>query len=141
VERPLEIVSGVVIPAEELRWRFSRSGGPGGQGVNTADSRAVLTWDLAESQALAEPTRHRAMERLAGRLVDGAVVIAASEYRSQRRNRDAARARLAALIRDAIGAPPPARRSSRPSVAARRRRLEDKRRRSDVKRLRRSDGW
>lgn len=141
MERPLEIVSGVVIPAEELRWRFSRSGGPGGQGVNTADSRAVLTWDLAESQALAEPARHRAMERLAGRLVDGAVVIAASEYRSQRRNRDAARARLAALIRDAIGAPPPARRSSRPSVAARRRRLEDKRRRSDVKRLRRSDGW
>jgi len=141
VDAPLEVARGVVIPAEELHWRFSRSSGPGGQGVNTADSRVRLTWDLAGSNALSDPLKTRALERLAGRLVDGAVVVTASEFRSQRRNRDAARARLAALLRDAVAAPPPSRRASRPSASARRRRLEDKRRRSDVKRLRRPESW
>ena len=131
----------MVIPAEELRWRFSRSSGPGGQGVNTADSRVRLSWDLAASKALPERLKSRALGRLAGRLVDGAVVVTASEFRSQRRNRDAARARLAALLRDAVAAPAPSRRATRPSASARRRRLEDKRHRSDVKQLRRPESW
>lgn len=137
VDAPLDVTPSVRIPAEELRWRFSRSSGPGGQGVNTTDSRVELSWDLAASAALGETLRERALERLAGRLVDGVVTIAASQYRSQLRNREAARARLAVLVRSAIAPPPPTRRPTRPSRGAQRRRLEDKSRRSEVKRLRR----
>src|SRR4051794_15828495 len=96
----------VVIPAAELAWRFSRSSGPGGQSVNTADSRVELSWNLAGSPALSAVRRERALERPAGRLVDGVLTIAASEHRSQRRNRQAAQARLAALVAEAIAPPP-----------------------------------
>jgi ribosome-associated protein len=133
----LTVRPGVVIPHRELRWRFSRSSGPGGQGVNTADSRVELSWDLAASGALAPALKARAMERLAGRLVDGVLTIAASEHRAQLRNREAARARLAALLRDAIAPPPRARRATRPSRAAIERRLADKKRHSEIKRHRR----
>ena len=86
-------VRGTDIPADELRWRFSRSGGPGGQSVNTADSRVELSFDVLRSPSLPPHLRDRAVGRLAHRLVDGVLTIAASEYRSQHRNREAARAR------------------------------------------------
>ncbi|MEJ3744222.1 alternative ribosome rescue aminoacyl-tRNA hydrolase ArfB [Actinomycetes bacterium KLBMP 9797] len=130
---------GLVIPEAELNWRFSRSSGPGGQGVNTTDSRVELSWDLAATSALPPPLKERALERLAGRLVEGVLTIAASEYRSQLRNREAAQARLAALLRDAIAPPPPQRRPTKPSRRAKQRRLDDKRRRSEIKRNRRVD--
>jgi ribosome-associated protein len=136
----LQVTPSVVIPAGELAWRFSRSSGPGGQGVNTADSRVELSWDPASSTALPEGLRDRALERLAGRLSAGVITIAASEYRSQLRNREAAAARLAAMVREAIAPPAPSRRATRPSASARRRRVESKRRRSETKRLRRSTG-
>jgi ribosome-associated protein len=139
VDADLPVTSALAIPAEELGWRFSRSGGPGGQGVNTTDSRVELSWDVAGSAALTPMLRDRALERLAGRLVDGVVTITASQFRSQLRNRQAARARLAALIRDAIAPPAPPRRPTRPSNRARQRRLDDKRRRAETKRLRRAD--
>lgn len=126
----------VFVPESELRWRFSRSSGPGGQGVNTTDSRVELVWDLATSPALPEPVRLRAIELLAGRLVDGAIVIAASEYRSQLRNRAAARARLASLLSAAIQ-PPARRRRTRPTRASVRRRVDGKKRNSQTKQLRR----
>lgn len=133
----LTVRPGVVIPDRELRWRFSRSSGPGGQGVNTADSRVELSWDLAASTALSPALKARAAQRLAGRLVDGVLTIAASEHRAQLRNREAARARLAALLREAIAPPPRARRATRPSRAAVERRLANKKRRSEIKRYRR----
>jgi ribosome-associated protein len=133
----LAVTPSVTIPAGELRWRFSHSGGPGGQGVNTSDSRVELTWDPATSAALPETLRARALHRLAGRLTETGVTVTASETRSQLRNRRAARERLAALIRDALAPPAPKRRPTRPSAAARARRLENKRRRSETKRLRR----
>jgi ribosome-associated protein len=136
----LQVTASVVIPAGELEWRFSRSSGPGGQGVNTADSRVELSWDPAASVALQAGLRERALGRLAPRLSGGVITIAASEYRSQLRNREAAAARLAALVRQAIAPPAPSRRATRPSASARRRRVEDKRRRSETKRLRRSTG-
>jgi ribosome-associated protein len=139
VDADLPVTSALTIPAEELSWRFSRSSGPGGQGVNTTDSRVELSWDVAGSAALAPVLRDRALERLAGRLVDGTVTIAASQFRSQLRNRQAARARLAALVRDAIAPPDPPRRPTRPSHRARQRRLDDKRRRAEIKRMRRPD--
>lgn len=131
--------SGLVIPEAELSWRFSRSGGPGGQGVNTADSRVELSWDLASSTALPEVLKARALERLANRLVDGVVTITASEHRAQLRNRTAAEARLVALIREAIAAPPRARRATRPSKGAVERRVAAKKRRGEIKRGRRPD--
>jgi ribosome-associated protein len=129
--------AGLIIPAVELLERFSRSSGPGGQGVNTTDSRVELRWDIAASAVLNDAQRSRLIDRLGTRLRDGALVIAASEHRSQLQNRQAARARMAALVADALAPPSPARRASRPSRTARERRMEDKRRRGQVKAARR----
>lgn len=129
-------VRGAVIQAEELSWRFSRSSGPGGQSVNTTDSRAEVSYNLAASDALGPALKERALRALAGRLVDGVITVSASEHRSQLRNRQAAASRLAALLVAATAPPPAARRPTRPSRAARERRLAAKRRRSQIKRLR-----
>jgi ribosome-associated protein len=133
----LTVDSGLTIPESELSWRFSRSSGPGGQGVNTADSRVELVWDVAGSAVLSPAQRERLLERLGGRLVDGKLTIAASEQRAQLRNREAARARLADIVADALRPPAAPRRPTRPSRGARERRLDAKKRRTDIKRLRR----
>lgn len=129
-----------MVPEAELRERFSRSSGPGGQGVNTTDSRVELSFDLAASPGLPEPLRARALDRLIGRLVNGVLTVTASEHRAQRANREAARERMAALLRAAIAPPPKRRRPTRPSRAAKERRLAEKKRRSQRKRDRRVDG-
>jgi ribosome-associated protein len=131
-------VRGTTIPPDELIWRFSRSAGPGGQSVNTTDSRAELSYDLAASAALAPVLKQRALRALANRLVGGVITVAASEHRSQLRNREEAAARLSALLTEATAAPPRARKPTKPSRAATERRLADKQRRSQVKRLRRA---
>jgi ribosome-associated protein len=133
---PLTVTAAIVIPEAELQWRFSRSSGPGGQSVNTTDSRVELSFDLASTQALDDTSRLRATARLAGRLVDGVITVAASEHRSQLRNREAAESRLAGLLRDAIAPPARPRRATRPTRGGVRRRLDSKRRRSDLKRQR-----
>jgi ribosome-associated protein len=129
---------GLVIPDAELAERFSRSSGPGGQSVNTTDSRVELSWSPSTSTALSEDQRSRVLSRLAPRLVDGALTIAAAEHRSQWQNRVAARARLRYLLREALAPPPPARRATRPSRAAQQRRLDSKRRRGELKAARRT---
>ena len=129
----------LTIPAGELAWRFSRSSGPGGQGVNTTDSRVELSWDLAASPALPPALRARALERLGGRLVDGVLTITASEHRSQLRNREAAEARLVAVVQQAIAPPPRTRRPTRPTRGATERRIAEKKRRGQIKRNRRGD--
>ncbi len=128
--------SGLVIPSAELVERFSRSSGPGGQSVNTADSRVELEYDVTRSTALSQTQRARALANLAPRLVDGKLVVDASEHRSQHRNRVAARERLADLLRTALAPPPPPRRPTRPSRRARQRRLDAKRQRGETKSLR-----
>ncbi|QSB15019.1 aminoacyl-tRNA hydrolase [Natronosporangium hydrolyticum] len=133
----LEIVTGVTLPARELRWRFSRASGPGGQGVNTTDSRVELSFDLARSGALPDQLRDRALRRLAGRLVDGVVTVVAAEHRSQLMNRRAAAGRLVELLAAAVAPPARPRRPTRPSKGAVERRLTAKRRRSERKRDRR----
>ncbi|GAB3937364.1 alternative ribosome rescue aminoacyl-tRNA hydrolase ArfB [Kribbella albertanoniae] len=135
-ETGLIVRPGLVVPEGELSWRFSRSSGPGGQSVNTTDSRVELSFDLAGTTALPGVLKTRALERLESRLVDGVLTIAASEYKSQWRNREAARTRLVALLREAIAPPPRPRRATKPSKGAVRRRLDDKKRRGQTKRLR-----
>ncbi|HEX3829344.1 MAG TPA: alternative ribosome rescue aminoacyl-tRNA hydrolase ArfB [Sporichthyaceae bacterium] len=132
-------VGSVNVPEDELNWRFSRSSGPGGQGVNTADSRVELIFDLAASTAFPPLLQARALERLDGRFAAGRIVVVASEHRSQLRNRQAARERLAALLLEATAPPPRRRRPTRPSAGATRRRLDDKAHRSKLKRARRPD--
>ncbi|HZA18327.1 MAG TPA: alternative ribosome rescue aminoacyl-tRNA hydrolase ArfB [Pseudonocardiaceae bacterium] len=132
----LPVGGSVSIPAAELQWRFSRASGPGGQGVNTTDSRVELSFDVAASTAFSPGQRDRILQRLSGRLVEGVLSVVAAEHRSQLRNREAARTRLAAILRQALTPDPPTRRPTRPSRAARERRLADKRRRTLTKRLR-----
>ena len=130
----------VVVPERELKWRFSRSSGPGGQSVNTADSRVELSLDLSTTTALGPVQRARVLERLARRLVDGVITVTASEHRSQLRNREAALERLASILSEALRPPPPRRRPTRAGRAAVERRLAETRRRAKTKKLRRSDG-
>ena len=124
----------VVVPEEELTERFSRSSGPGGQSVNTADSRVELLWDITASAVLDGWQRERLLTRLRGRLIDGKLSVIASEHRSQLQNRSAARERLGRVVAEALLPPPPPRRPTKPSRGARERRLAGKRHRSDVKR-------
>ena len=131
------VVRGVEIPDDELSWRFSRSSGPGGQSVNTADSRVELILDVAGSPSLPERLRERAVTALAHRLVDGVLTVAASDYRSQHRNRQAARARMTALLTEATAPPAPARRPTRPTRGSKERRLAGKKRRGQTKAMRR----
>ena len=123
-------------PESELTWRFSRSSGPGGQGVNTTDSRVELSFDVARSPTLPTHLRARALARLHGRLVDGVLTVVATEHRSQLRNREAARERLDALLAGALAPDPAPRRPTRPTAGSRRRRLDAKTRRGAIKRLR-----
>ncbi|WP_433078012.1 alternative ribosome rescue aminoacyl-tRNA hydrolase ArfB [Dactylosporangium sp. CA-052675] len=123
----LRVTDDITLPRAELSWRFSRSGGPGGQSVNTTDSRVEVRFDLLATGALPEPLKARALERLAGRLVDGVLSITASEHRSQLQNRHAAEERLVAAIAAAIAPPPRPRRRTKPSKGAVERRLEAKR--------------
>ena len=135
----LRVNGWLLIPGSELSERFSRSSGPGGQSVNTADSRVELSFDVGRSSALPGWARARITERLGGRLAGGVLTVAASEQRSQLANRQGARARLAALLRDAVAPPQRPRVPTRPGRAANERRLEAKRQRSAVKRRRRFD--
>ncbi len=132
-------VGSVVIPESELAWRFSRSSGPGGQGVNTSDSRVELLFDVAHSPCLPEGLRARALSRLAGRLSAGVLVVSASEHRAQLRNREAAERRLVEVLAAAMAPPARARRPTRPTRGAVERRIATKKRRGQTKRLRRSD--
>ncbi|HEY1916422.1 MAG TPA: alternative ribosome rescue aminoacyl-tRNA hydrolase ArfB [Streptosporangiaceae bacterium] len=129
----------ITVPETELSWRFSHSSGPGGQSVNTADSRVELSFDLAATTVLPRMLKERALLALAGRLADGVLTVTASEHRSQFRNREAAADRLSALLTDAIAPPPAPRRPTRPTRGSRERRLAAKRQRSEIKRLRRPE--
>ncbi len=136
---PLRVSRSILVPERDLKWRFSRSSGPGGQSVNTADSRVELSVDVARTTALGPRQRARALERLAGKLVDGVLTIAVQEERSQLRNREIAMGRMAEVLAAAVAPPPPRRRPTKPSRRAVERRLADKRRRARTKQLRRPD--
>ena len=126
----------LTIPDSELRWRFSRSSGPGGQHVNTSDSRVELIWDVSASEALTDEQRALLLSRLASRITNGSIVVTASERRSQLRNRETALARLEAMLSTALQPDAPPRRPTRPTRGSMRRRLDEKEQRSATKRQR-----
>ncbi len=132
----LRVTRSVAIPEGELRWRFSRSSGPGGQGVNTTDSRVELSFDVGASSALGPVQRARVMERLSKRLVAGMLTVTVSEQRSQLQNRQIAMKRLTDVLAKALAPPPPKRRPTKVSRGATERRLAAKKQRGHIKRLR-----
>jgi ribosome-associated protein len=124
----------LTVPASELVERFSRSSGPGGQGVNTADSRVELELDVVAFGGFTPTQRGRVLRVLDPRLVGGRLlVVAASEHRQQRRNRVAARERMADLLREAMAPPPAPRRATRPTRGSKERRLTAKKHRGETK--------
>lgn len=146
VDVPLAVSDTFRIDPAELHWRFSRSSGPGGQGVNTTDSRVELSWSPAGSAALEglDPgLADRLRSRLASELVNGDVVVVAAEHRAQLRNREAALDRLVVRLRRALAPPPPRRRATRPTRGSVERRLQGKRVRSKIKSGRQAgaQGW
>lgn len=126
------------IPERELGWKFSRSSGPGGQHVNTSDTRVELTWSLTDTSVLTPEQKQRAAVTLRHRLIDGSITVVSSQYRSQHRNREAARTRLQDLVA-AAAVPPKNRRTTRPTRGSVRRTAESKKRRSQTKQGRRGD--
>ncbi|GAA2385491.1 MULTISPECIES: alternative ribosome rescue aminoacyl-tRNA hydrolase ArfB [Streptomyces] len=138
---PHVIRGSVSLPEAELMWRFSRSGGPGGQHVNTSDSQVELRFDLAATEALPEVWKRRALERLAGRLVDGVLTVRSSEHRSQWRNRETAAVRMASLLAEATAPPPKPRRPTRVPRGINERRLQQKKQRAQTKRGRSGRDW
>lgn len=129
-------MDGLVIPAAELDWRFSRSSGPGGQHVNTSDSRVQLSWSIADSAVLSESQRAQLLSRLGRRLTAGRITVTVSAQRSQLRNREAALENLGQLVRDALAPPAPLRRATKPTRGSARRHLAGKKRRSETKQQR-----
>lgn len=132
----LEISPALTIPASELDWRFSRSSGPGGQHVNTSDSRVELSWNVADSRVLTDAQRQRLVSRLDSKLISGVLTVSASEQRSQLRNREIALQKLATLLGAALAPDGPRRRATKPTKGSQRRRLAAKSQRSATKQQR-----
>ncbi|WP_336714724.1 alternative ribosome rescue aminoacyl-tRNA hydrolase ArfB [Arthrobacter sp. USHLN218] len=133
----LEVSPALTVPAAELRWRFSRSPGPGGQHVNTSDSRVELSWNINDSKAISEGQRLLLAARLGQRLVAGAITVTASERRSQLRNREIALAKLRNVIGEGLAPEGPRRRATKPTRGSNRRRLAAKAQRAATKQQRR----
>ncbi|MBB6402778.1 alternative ribosome rescue aminoacyl-tRNA hydrolase ArfB [Arthrobacter sp. AZCC_0090] len=132
----LEVSPALTIPDSELAWRFSRSSGPGGQHVNTSDSRVELSWDVADSAALSDNQRSMLVTRLGRRLIAGVITVTASERRSQLRNREIALAKLSNLVAEGLAPEAAARRATKPTRSSNRRRLAAKEQRAATKRQR-----
>ena len=134
----LVVTNRMVIPSAELQWRFSRASGPGGQGVNTTDSRVELVWDLDASSVLGPFRKVLLKERLGSKIANGCLRVVVAEERSQWQNRQKALHRMGELLREGLQPPPRARKATRPKRGAVKRRLDTKKKRGDLKRQRRS---
>ena len=135
-------VRGITIPESALDWRFTGSGGPGGQHANTSNTAAELRLNIHDSDAIPDRIRERIVRRLGHRITGaGDLITSSSEHRSQTRNRDEARKRMAELLDEGIRPPAKRRKPTKPSRSAKRRRVEDKRRRGQLKAERQGRDW
>lgn len=135
-------VRGVHIPDHELDWRFTTSGGPGGQHANRSNTAVELRFNVEQSVALPDRLKDRVRRRLAGQLTNaGEIIVQVAETRSQTRNRQQARRQMADVLDEAIAPPKKRRKPTRPTKAAKRRRLQDKRHRAEIKRNRKTPEW
>jgi ribosome-associated protein len=133
----LEVSPALTIPTSELAWRFSRSSGPGGQHVNTTDSRVELSWNVGDSGALSDGQRLMLLTRLERRLIAGVITVTASERRSQLRNREIALAKLSDIVAEGRAPEAAPRKATKPTRGSNRRRLAAKEQRAATKRQRR----
>ena len=132
----VQINDGLWIPRAELTYRATRSGGPGGQHVNTTSSRVELAWDVDASPSVTDEQRARIRGKLANRINnEGVLLLSSSEQRSQHQNKESVTARFAELVAQALVVPK-ARKKTRPSRAAKEARLQEKKKRSETKRMR-----
>ncbi|OJW85086.1 alternative ribosome rescue aminoacyl-tRNA hydrolase ArfB [Thiobacillus sp. 65-1402] len=132
----IRVNARIELDEREIQEDFVRASGPGGQNVNKVSSAVQLRFDVARSPSLPDPVRARLIALAGSRLThDGVLILSAERYRSQRRNRDDARQRLLALIREACEVETP-RRPTRPTLASKKRRLDSKQRRGETKKLR-----
>jgi ribosome-associated protein len=132
----LEVSPALTIPTSELAWRFSRSSGPGGQHVNTSDSRVELSWNVGDSAALSDGQRLILLTRLERRLIAGVITVTASERRSQLRNREIALAKLSDIVAEGLAPEAAPRKATKPTRGSNRRRLAAKEQRAATKRQR-----
>ena len=132
----LPISSRLVIPSKELKWRFSRSSGPGGQGVNTTNSRVELLFDIKRCSVIGPFRKQKLIDQLGNRCINGCLHIIATEERSQYQNRKLALARLADLLREGLKPSPKTRKATKPTRASQKRRIETKKHRSELKQKR-----
>mgnify|MGYP001392599254 CR=1 FL=1 len=137
-EMNLIINSKLEIPANEIKWRFSRSSGSGGQNVNKIESRVEIVFDVCESNALTPYQKHRITNQDETKLFNGCICIAVQDKRTQYQNRQLALNRLTATIRDLLKPPPKKRRETIPTRSSHRKRVESKKKRGELKRNRRS---
>lgn len=129
---PVFVNHSLVVPDSELEWRFTSSGGPGGQHANKSATRVEVVWDIAHSAVVSDRQRERLIRRLGSR-----ARASADDHRSQHRNRTEAIDRLGAQLRGALAPPPKKRRPTKPTKGSQRRRLEQKQQRKQLKKLRR----
>ena len=129
----LTVNSHLIIPSKELKWRFSKSSGPGGQGVNKTNSRVELVFDIKNSCVISSFHKQRLLMKLESRCINGCLNIVAEEERSQYQNRQLALARLAELLQEGLRPNPKSRKATKPTLASRRRRITAKKHRGELK--------
>ena len=132
----LRINTKLEIPANEIKWRFSRSSGAGGQNVNKTDSRAEIVFNVSESKTLTPYQKHRISIQDEVKLINGSICITVQDKRSQYQNRQLALSRLASTLRDLLQPPPKKRRETIPTRSSQKKRVESKKKRSEIKRNR-----
>ena len=139
----LRIKSKLEIPAKEIKWRFSKSSGAGGQNVNKTDTRVEIVFNVSESKALSEYQRHRLLTQSDVKLINDCICIAVQDKRSQYLNRQLALRRLALTLRELLKSPPKKRRLTMPTLSSKRNRIDSKKKRGELKRKRQSkiDSW
>ena len=132
----LIITTRLKIPSRELKWRFSRSSGPGGQKVNKTDSRVEIIFNIEESKVLNDYQKKVIMQKLKNKLVNNSICIAVQDQRNQSLNRQLAMVRISSLIRDSLKSPPKVRKATKPSKASQNKRIDSKKKRGELKKTR-----